>query len=492
MYRRSNGLIFLGLILLSIVFVFLLDLWATERLTSGSHQKRMESIRFQHFASSGPVRHFGDHEYLSEELLEGRHTLFHNNTKLESAGWQNELQTQNVISALPVNIDYKNKSISDGNITSPNVLCGCGRCFKVILQFRGTGHIFVDINAFNNSVLNTNHIRNEAGEYSDISYFVMKLQGDDEIWSTLVSDKDVSIARLEHIRVSSSGKYNVSLTLIYRNRSSAYGLEKYQTKELHCPLCQTNGSSCHITLQVNVFEANVRNGSCGWVPITPGERSTNKIIISDHDLHAYFRSWKTDKTFFKCPTCEGVKLLDVCLVKKRFMLLGDSHMRKIWNVLQKHIRRVQSNMTVQWRMRQDGHGVYHNLSPDKDFKGYTQGKVPPVFVPGDMIKGLQSGLYYKLQQQNQFDAWIFTSGHWDLRDTSVDEYISHLEELFEMWSEFQRTTGVWLVWNGIPAYSFNRYAWEGMEKRTNIKIGLADHETKDLCKRYNITYVPFF
>ncbi|KAJ8048261.1 hypothetical protein HOLleu_00506 [Holothuria leucospilota] len=376
-------------------------------------------------------------------------------------------------------------------MSSSYVLCGCERCFKVILQCRGTGLIFVDIKAFNNSMLSTKHVLSEAEEYSDMLYFVMKVQGDDEIWSTLISDQDVLLAKLVPIKVSSSGRYNLSLTLIYTNKSSAYGLEKYQRKELHCPLCQTSGSPCHITIQAHVSEENVDTARSGWVPITMDDISSNTTVVSDNDVSAYFRSWKND-TFFKCPTCEGSELLDKCLVKKKFMLLGDSHMGNVWKVLQKHIRRVGKKMAVQWKMRVDGYGVYHNLSPDKDFKGYMQGKVPPVFVPGNMIKGLQSGLYLKLQQKNKFDAWIFSSGHWDLRDTSVDKYMSHLEELFQKWSEFQRNTSVWLVWNGVPAYSFNRHMWGGLEKRTNIKIGLADHETKDLCERYNITYVPFF
>ncbi|KAJ8048263.1 hypothetical protein HOLleu_00509 [Holothuria leucospilota] len=440
-----------------------------EGRTSGSHQKRKGVIL------SSPLKRFHVREHLSRKHVDGPVSGYEISVPPEKSA------------------NYSNFSINNLNVSTPNLLCACGRCFVVTLGFRGIGRIHVDVKPFNTYIFSTKHVHNHPEEYSDVSYFVMKVQGDHEIWSTLISDQDVSLARLDPIKVSSSGQYNVFLTLIYTNKSSAYGLEKYQEKELHCPLCQTNGT-CHITLQVDVANENVGNARSGWVPIKGDETEmpTNKIVVSDNGSAAYyFRSWKND-TFFECPTCEGSELLDKCLVTKKFMLLGDSHMGNAWKVLQKHFTRFRKKMAVQWRMRADGLGVYHNLSPDKDFKGYSQGKVPSVFVPGNMIKGLQSGLYYKLQQDNKFDAWIFSSGHWDLRDTSLDIYMSHLEELIEMWSEFQRTTGVWLVWNGMPAYSFNRDIWGGLEKRTNIKIALADHETKDLCKRYNITYVPFF
>ena len=63
------------------------------------------------------------------------------------------------------------------------------------------------------------------------------------------------------------------------------------------------------------------------------------------------------------------------------------------------------------------------------WKGYIYGQDIPLSVEygATMEKenNILSKMYSVMQHQTGYDAWLFQSGHWDLRDISVDLYVTN-------------------------------------------------------------------
>lgn len=355
-------------------------------------------------------------------------------------------------------------------------MCANQRCFNVTCGVNSSGFVSVNI---------------QSNGLDDASYFYVRLVGSEgTVLATIVSDQDETLKKLDAMKVTTAGTYNVSVKLIYDSKSSAYGFDKPQRKELNRVLCNRN-STCYMSVDVVVNHdvlASHRNSHFGWRPFRSDDKiltNDNTIQIRDNGQQFYFHE-AANKLFFirDNPRTEELRK---CMREKKFAIIGDSHEEMIAKVLNN-----KYSTSNGWRMFFHGTGVYHNVSPDNDFKAYVTGKLPAVFVPGKMLENLKTGEYKKLQAKENYDGWIFSSGHWDLRDVSLEEYMKHLEELFQKWDDFRRDTKVNLFWNGIPSYSYKRDSWGGMERRTNIKIGLADHFTKFLCQKFNVSFVPFF
>lgn len=95
------------------------------------------------------------------------------------------------------------------------------------------------------------------------------------------------------------------------------------------------------------------------------------------------------------------------------------------------------------------------------WKGYMYGQDIPLSVEygATMEKenNILSKMYSVMQHQTGYDAWLFQSGHWDLRDISVDLYMDHLELFFKLLAAFRdRHPDVVMVWSGVPPYSYQR------------------------------------
>lgn len=110
------------------------------------------------------------------------------------------------------------------------------------------------------------------------------------------------------------------------------------------------------------------------------------------------------------------------------IFLGDSHTER----LSQSLRRTLHRSTHDCTFRFDGDGIYHNLSPDKNLSKFIQGKMPNEFVQGHMLSSLAPGSAYdQLQKKENISLWAFQSGHWDLRDVSLETYLEHVAKLFK-------------------------------------------------------------
>ena len=176
------------------------------------------------------------------------------------------------------------------------------------------------------------------------------------------------------------------------------------------------------------------------------------------------------------------------------IFLGDSHTERLFQSLSRTLHRSTHDCTFRF----DGDGIYHNLSPDKNLSKFILGKMPNEFVQGHMLSSLAPGSAYdQLQKKENISLWAFQSGHWDLRDVSLETYLEHVAKLFKAFDAFRkrsraRATPVSLLWLGVPAYSFNRNTWGSKELRTNVKLFFADRQVTTLASKYGIRTVPFF
>ena len=85
------------------------------------------------------------------------------------------------------------------------------------------------------------------------------------------------------------------------------------------------------------------------------------------------------------------------------------------------------------------------------------------------------------------------TGHWDLRDQTVDMYKYGLDIFFERLVAFrERHPGVQVMWSGVPPYSHQHGEWGGKERRTNLKIMLGDRHARALAAKHGIIALPFF
>lgn len=140
---------------------------------------------------------------------------------------------------------------------------------------------------------------------------------------------------------------------------------------------------------------------------------------------------------------------------------------------------------------------------------------------------------------HDYQKIVINSGSWDLRDINVNYYIKHIDELFDELllfrlrhdhnhrllyhqsssntrKDYNYNHNLHLIWMSTPSYSFRKpYAplqksiirssstgssssssstssLNMIERRTNIKIAIAEQYIENKCREYNITYVPYF
>ncbi|XP_071853358.1 uncharacterized protein [Apostichopus japonicus] len=367
-------------------------------------------------------------------------------------------------------------------------MCGCNRCYNVHVTFNASGYLTSEIKCLH-------HTRYKEGlnatDYA--SYFDLKLRGSDIILATIVSDTDRNLDILETLHVESEGTYNISLTLIYDRMSSAYGLDVIQEPELNCPLCFPN-KTCHIALPVShimIPNENKLTRRFQWTPVPRNsiDLYPNVSLVTTEENKTYVFTYGDNKwteRYFLCKECNISRALESCFKNNKVVFIGDSHLRQAAAVLEPHFG------DNGWGLISDGRGVYYNEAANINRTDYVQRKIGPHFVPGFMLNGLESGRYDTIQERDRYDTWVINTGHWDLRDVSLLEYIKNIELLFPKFDRFRKKFDLKLLWNGTPPYSYNYLLWGDLEQRTNIKIGLADQMIQKLCAKYNITFVPYF
>jgi hypothetical protein len=168
-----------------------------------------------------------------------------------------------------------------------------------------------------------------------------------------------------------------------------------------------------------------------------------------------------------------------------------------------------------------------------------------IFKTGRLLTRLRDLTYDHLINSHNYQKIIINSGSWDLRDININYYIKHIDELFDELLLFrlrhdhnhqlhhQRSSNIrrdyhynhniHLIWMSTPSYSFRKpytslssplslhrssiigsnyirssstgsssSSLNMIERRTNVKIAIAEQYIENKCREYNITYVPYF
>ncbi|KAJ8021262.1 hypothetical protein HOLleu_38409 [Holothuria leucospilota] len=370
-------------------------------------------------------------------------------------------------------------------------MCGCLYCFNVSLTINSSGNLHADIANVQQSTSS-----NASFNSTHVAFFDMLIEGQNGVFAKLVTDRDDVFDELSSdVPLYSGGLFNVSLTLQYLTNNSAFGLDNPQPPPLDCTL-KTPKNESHIVIAVEEIHRQInQTKQRGWIYASGEFQNIRNItpILDTGEVAVYFQQPAEYKQYFVCPLCPPTENLYKCVKDKRTILLGDSHVRYIWTSLQQQIPNINAS-EISWRFFEHGPGIYRNVATvGKDnFVKYVNGSIPASFSPGPMLTQLCKGFYKDLQEKHHFDTWVVSSGHWDLRDDTVESYITHLEELLKEWTQFQSQHFVQVIWNGVPSFSYKAKSFGGLERRTNVKIAVADAKTKLLTAKYNITYVPFF
>jgi hypothetical protein len=161
-----------------------------------------------------------------------------------------------------------------------------------------------------------------------------------------------------------------------------------------------------------------------------------------------------------------------------------------------------------------------------------------IFKTGRLLTRLRDLTYDHLINLHNYQKIVINSGSWDLRDINVNYYIKHIDELFDELllfrlrhdhnhqllyhqgssntrKDYNYNHNLHIIWMSTPSYSFRKpYAplqksiirssstgsssssssssLNMIERRTNIKIAIAEQYIENKCREYNITYVPYF
>lgn len=109
-----------------------------------------------------------------------------------------------------------------------------------------------------------------------------------------------------------------------------------------------------------------------------------------------------------------------------------------------------------------------------------------------MMRNLNNGVYDNLQRRHAYHVWAFQSGHWDLRDQTIERYCRNVKNLMRAMDSFRmRHPGMKLVWSGVPPYSYKVTKWGALERRTNLKLLLGDQCVQQWAASFNIRSVSF-
>lgn len=377
-----------------------------------------------------------------------------------------------------------------GNDDDPafHYLCGCNLCARISFKVSST-------NTTGAALVHFNFIDTPKGLQD--GWYDAVLLGENGVFASPISTNPSN--KMNSIQVNKSGWYRLSISPSHPSTELALATAQFQESigpDAPCPLLLQSqlGSgkrknedmfpSIHISVENEDYE---------------NEYNPFWKVSSDCDYKLYFDS--NDKLF---PICHHSKNKDASKSSQslaantpRTYFLGDSHVHEMFAVMDKY--RPDLQITKGWNISQTYHGdgIYHNLSPDDHYEEYVKGNVKNEFVLGKMLTRLRNGEYEELQREKKYNIWMFESGHWDLRDVSLEVYLEHVIELLDEFVKFREKfkdtdAALKLVWIGYPAYSFKRHRFGGMEKRTNVKLFKATHLTAKEAKRRDIEVFPFF
>lgn len=390
------------------------------------------------------------------------------------------------------------RHLQEGIVASGTVhhLCGCDVCATVsfeISEEKSGGSSAVTLNVISPPV------GYEEGWYD------MVLLGENGVFASPISPDPVN--GMSSIHVSKAGFYSVSLSPSHKNTDQAMA---WSDNEEGLP----DNAPCHLLLD-EPFPTGISERFALYplieVTLTASKEEHLDEVKSDDndpfwvvgdscDYELYF-----DPAHKAFPLCRhddhsGDKFLALSACngdasnKTTAILLGDSHAHELTSVMKKYHPELN-----EWYLPRGYHGagIYHNLSPDNKYEEYLKGEVKAEFVEGTMLHFLRNGEYEALQKKHKFNIWFFESGAWDLRDVGLSEYEDRITELFEAFVKFRELfkdtdTPLRLVWLGVPAFSFKRKHWGGMEKRTNVKEYRAHLATAKKAKESDIKMLPFF
>lgn len=367
-------------------------------------------------------------------------------------------------------------------------LCGCNLCARVSLKVSS-------VNATGDALVHINII--DAPEGWQDGWYDAVLLGENGVFASPVSTNPTN--KMNSIQVNKSGWYRLSLSPSHASTELALAAARFQesiSPDAPCPLLLKSQLGSGKKKNENMFPSihvSIEN-----------ERNENEYspfwkVTSDCDYKLYFDS--TDKLF---PIChqgnkDASKSRQNSFASKmpKTYFLGDSHVHEMFAVMDKYLPDLQINKGWNISQTYHGDGIYHNLSPDEHYEEYVKGNVRNEFVLGKMLTRLRNGEYEELQREKKYNIWMFESGHWDLRDVSLEVYLEHvvelLDEFVKLREKFKDTdAALKLIWIGYPAYSFKRHRFGGMEKRTNVKLFRATHLTAKEAKRRDIEVFPFF
>lgn len=352
---------------------------------------------------------------------------------------------------------------------------GCLHYFDIVISIDGSG----SLNINSSRKYPSDHYPVVGSVEKNDHYLFVNITGGNSLQSSIVTN-DVAFHDLLPICISHPGSYNVSFSLLYNTSMSAYALQDWQEAENGCELLSELGKPITLTVPWSFFNSMKVSQS----RILPSWTLAQNSMHSEKGLYKY----RVGKHYISPYDGKLVhaSALQACICRRRIVLLGDSHTAVVHELM----KRLGINCHVIFR--EDGKGVMHNISPDIDMNAYVRGELPAKYVQGSMLENLESGLYSSFVHVNGSKTFIIQTGHWDLRDTDIDKYKSNMKLLISKWVEFRKLHHIKLIWFGVPAYSFHRPMWGGMEKRTNIKLALADNYMKSLCKSYHIPHISFF
>ena len=348
-------------------------------------------------------------------------------------------------------------------------LCGCRRCVSVSFRFVWEAQRVKVLPLFS-------HLTN----LSSSSWFDAVMMSASGVYAAPVSPT-WSAQGVSFIGVETPGLYDLHLTFTHESDEQALaGMPGKQKKPAgRCLLLDLDGHLAHVDVpRCGYGQCVLPVDHARWVVDAANSTTTTDLRLVMDGVRLGFHD-----------PYEPPKL--VTQQNGTCMLLGDSHTSALHSAL-------APLSGWSFSLRGDGDGIYHNRAPDDNFNLYVKHKLPSHFVRGKMLSSLALGASYdRMQSRFNFSVWAFQSGHWDLRDASVATYVEHVAKLFGAFAQFRSrfrasATPLSLLWLGVPAYSFKRAMWQGMELRTNVKLHLADRQVRKLASQYGIRSVPFF
>ena len=213
------------------------------------------------------------------------------------------------------------------------------------------------------------------------------------------------------IREMSGAWLRLRIRLIHHNRSDALGSdnESSHVPILTCELRQVSDQAIQVTLAPTAPRNTSAVGR--WQLKTP-------LSLTYHSA-----PWLLSRNVrFVLPARTPSRDSG----KYRVMLIGDSHTHKLYQYYQsadyKSTVNANTRIAMEWTFRFDGRGIMHNRSPDVNMRDYLSGHIGISLVEGLMMRNLNNGVYDNLQRRHAYHVWAFQSGHWDLRDQTIERY----------------------------------------------------------------------